>query len=308
MPTTRLSSLIALGAGAVLVLSACGGSSSDSAAPAPDTSGDTAAVACASVDKAGTDELAKVCAAGKIIVSTDPAYPPQSKLDPATNTYEGFDIDVANEIAKRLGVTTEWIAPAWDVITAGGWNGRWNMSVGSMSVTAERSKVLNFTPAYYFTPASIAVNEANTTISNLETDLDGKKVGACLACTYESYLKKTLDIPGYTFNFVVDDAQVSTYDTDTTALQDLALGDGTRLDAAMSSLTVLQGAVDSGMKIKVVGDPLFYEPLGVAFDKKADSDSLTAAASKIIEEMHADGTLTAMSKKWYDGIDYTVSQ
>ena len=268
MRPIRLTSLIALGAGAVLVLSACGSSSSSAPEPAPNDSGDAAAVTCATVDKAGTDELAKVCAAGKIIVSTDPAYPPQSKLDPETNEYEGFDIDVANEIAKRLGVTTEWIAPSWDVITAGGWNGRWNMSVGSMSVTEERAKVLNFTPAYYFTPASIAVNKANTTITNLETDVDGKKVGACLACTYESYLKKTLAIPGYTFNFVIDDAKVSTYDTDTTALQDLALGDGTRLDAVMSSLTTLQGAIDSGKPIKVVGDPLFYEPLAVAFDKK----------------------------------------
>jgi len=215
---------------------------------------------------------------------------------------------VAKEIAKNLGVKTEWIAPSWDVITAGGWNGRWDMSVGSMTVTEDRSKVLNFTPAYYYTPASIAVNKANTTIKDLTTDLDGKKVGACSSCTYEAYLKKTLAIPGYTFNFVVEDVKFSGYDTDSTAIQDLALGDGDRLDAAMSSLTTLQGAIDKGAPIKLVGDPLFYEPLAVAFDKKADSAALTAAVSKIVEKMHSDGTLTAMSKKWYDGTDYTVQK
>jgi len=311
MRRTRLTATIGLSA-AVLALAACGssgGGDAKSAGPTKSTTASTAAATvCSGIDPAGTDELAAVCKKGSIMVSTDPAYPPQSKLNKDTNEYEGFDIDVAKEIAKNLGVKTEWIAPSWDVITAGGWNGRWDMSVGSMTVTEDRSKVLNFTPAYYYTPASIAVNKANTTIKDLTTDLDGKKVGACSSCTYEAYLKKTLAIPGYTFNFVVEDVKFSGYDTDSTAIQDLALGDGDRLDAAMSSLTTLQGAIDKGAPIKLVGDPLFYEPLAVAFDKKADSAALTAAVSKIVEKMHTDGTLTAMSKKWYDGTDYTVQK
>jgi polar amino acid transport system substrate-binding protein len=310
MRRTRLTALLGIGAGVALALSACG-SSSSSEAPSPaasEPSADAVSTVCGTVDKAGTDELAKVCAAGKIVVSTDPAYPPQSELNKDTNEYEGFDIDVAKEIAARLGVTTDWIAPNWDVITAGGWNGRWDMSVGSMTVTEDRSKVLNFTPAYYFTPASVAVHKDNTTINDLTTDLDGTKVGACAGCTYDSFLNKTLVIPGYTFDFVVDDVQFVGYDTDTTAIADLALGDGNRLDAAMSSLTTLQGAIDSGSPIKIVGDPLFYEPLAVAFDKKVDSQSLTDAVSTIVEEMHSDGTLTELSKKWYDGVDFSVQQ
>lgn len=296
-----------IGLGTVLALSACGSSSETPAPTTSDSGGAAGSTVCATVDKAGTDELAKVCAAGKIVVSTDPAYPPQSSLNEDTGEYEGFDIDVATEIAKRLGVETEWTAPAWDLITAGSWNGRWDMSVGSMTVTEDRAKVLNFTPAYYFTPASIAVHKDNTTITNLETDLDGKRVGACSGCTYDAYLNKTLVIPGYTFNFVVDDVKFSGYDTDTTAIQDLALGDGARLDAVMSSQTTLQGAIDAGSPIKIVGDPLFYEPLAVAFDKSTDSQSLADAASTIVEQMHSDGTLTALSKKWYDGVDFTVS-
>lgn len=296
-----------IGLGTVLALSACGSSSETPAPTTSDSGGAAGSTVCATVDKAATDELAKVCAAGKIVVSTDPAYPPQSSLNEDTGEYEGFDIDVATEIAKRLGVETEWTAPAWDLITAGSWNGRWDMSVGSMTVTEDRAKVLNFTPAYYFTPASIAVHKDNTTITNLETDLDGKRVGACSGCTYDAYLNKTLVIPGYTFNFVVDDVKFSGYDTDTTAIQDLALGDGARLDAVMSSQTTLQGAIDAGSPIKIVGDPLFYEPLAVAFDKSTDSQSLADAASTIVEQMHSDGTLTALSKKWYDGVDFTVS-
>ena len=177
-----------------------------------------------------------------------------------------------------------------------------------MTVTPERAEVLYFTPAYYYTPAAAAVHESNTDITNLETDLDGKRVGVCGACTYEAYLEGTLNIPG-DYEFVVDDPQIQTYDTDSSAIQDLALGDGVRLDAAMSSLTTLQEAQDSGTPIKIVGDPLYYEPLAAAIDKEAPADPqpLVDEVSKIINEMHEDGTLTELSKKWY-GTDLTKKQ
>jgi polar amino acid transport system substrate-binding protein len=222
--------------------------------------------------------------------------------------FKGFDIDVTEEIAKRMGVDVEWQTPSWDVITAGSWNGRWDLSVGSMTITPERSKVLYFSPPYYYTPAAAAVHEDNTDITNLDTDLDGKRIGVCGACTYEFYLDRTLNIPG-NYEFVVDDPQIQTYDTDSSAIQDLALGDGVRLDAAMSSLTTLQEAIDSGTPIKIVGEPLYYEPLAVAIDKKAPADPqpLVDEVSKIIKGMHKDGTLTELSNKWY-GYDLSKKQ
>jgi ABC-type amino acid transport substrate-binding protein len=101
--------------------------------------------------------LAEVCEAGVIVVSTDPAYPPQSFLNEETGEYEGFDIDVATEIATRLGVEVEFTDPAFDAVVAGNWGGRWDMSVGSVTVTTERMEVLDFTQAYAFTPAQMAV-------------------------------------------------------------------------------------------------------------------------------------------------------
>jgi ABC-type amino acid transport substrate-binding protein len=104
--------------------------------------------------------LAAVCEAGVIVVSTDPAYPPQSFLNEETGEYEGFDIDVATEIATRLGVDVEFTDPTFDAVVAGNWGGRWDMSVGSVTVTTERMEVLDFTQAYYYTPAQMAVYEA----------------------------------------------------------------------------------------------------------------------------------------------------
>jgi polar amino acid transport system substrate-binding protein len=260
---------------------------------------------CASATEG--DLLSEICAAGVIRVSTDPAYPPQSELNQETGEFEGFDIDVATEIATRLGVEVQWEEPSWELITAGGWNDRWDMSVGSMTVTTERAQVLDFSPAYYFTPASVAVHVDNTTITDTETDLDGATIGVCGGCTYDLFLQKTLDIPGYTFDFVIDDATIVTYDTDSTAIQDLSLGDGARLDAAISATPTLERAIERDRPIKIVGDPIFYEPLAVAFDRSSslDTASLVEAVSAIIEEMHADGTLTDLSMTWY-GVDLTT--
>lgn len=288
-----------------LALVGCGGDSGSSGSSgAASGSG-----VCASTD-AKDDLLAEVCDKGTLTVSTDPAYPPQSSLDEKTGKYVGFDIDVATEIAKRLGVDIAWETPSWDVLTAGSWNGRWDMSVGSMTPTNDRQKVLYFTDPYYFTPAVAVVHKDNTSINDLTTDLDGKDIGVCSGCTYEQFLDKTLAIKGFDFDFVVDDAKIHGYDTDTTALQDLALGDGVRLDAVITSLTTAQGFEDSGKPTKIVGDPLFYEPLSVAFDKSStkDGQSLVDAVNTIVGEMHDDGTLTTLSKKWYDGTDLTVQQ
>ena len=292
------------------VLAACGdaetGGSGGGGGGSTESADDTV---CSTTD-ATDDLLAEICDKGVLTVSTDAAYPPQSKFVPKEDKYVGFDIDVATEIATRLGVDIAWETPSWDVITAGGWNGRWDMSVGSMTPTNDRQQVLHFTQPYYYTPSVILVHEDNTSVQDLTTDLDGKTVGVCAGCTYEQFLDKSLDIEGFEFDFVVDDATIKGYDTDTTALQDLALGDGTRLDAAMTSLTTAQGYVNEGNPVKIVGDPLFYEPLAAAIDKSSDLDptSFVEAADQIVGEMHDDGTLTKFSEQWYDGTDLSKQQ
>ena len=286
-----------------LALTGCG---SEDVTPPAATESDGV---CATTDGA-EDLLAEVCDRGELVVSTDPAYPPQSSLNEESGEYQGFDIDVATEIAERLGVEIAWQTPAWEVLTAGSWNGRWDMSVGSMTPTNDRQAVLHFTAPYYYTPAVVVVNADNTTVSDLSTDLDGADVGVCSGCTYEQFLDGSLEIDGFTFDFIIDDAKITGYDTDTTALQDLAVGDGSRLDAVITSLTTAQGDIDAGAPSKIVGEPVFYEPLSVAFDKSSELDpvSLKDAVDAIVAEMHSDGTLTELSKKWYNGADLTVEQ
>jgi polar amino acid transport system substrate-binding protein len=126
--------------------------------------------------------LDKVTKAGVLKVSTDSNYAPQSFKNP-DGTWQGFDIDVANEIGKGLGVKVEFIYVDWDLITAGQWSGRWDLSVGSMTITKPREEVLVFSEPYYYTPAQMAatVDSGITTLDGLA----GKTVCAATATTYE---------------------------------------------------------------------------------------------------------------------------
>lgn len=264
---------------------------------------------------APTDLLAQVQARGKLIVSTDPAYPPQSELvanvDPPADTkctgderpanqFTGFDIDTAAEIAKRLGVEVCFVTPDWTLITAGSWAGRWDLSIGSMTITPERMENLYFTQPYYTTPAAFFVHETNTTFTQ-PPDLSGSKIGVCTGCTYEAYLDGSLSIPGETIDFVVTDAEVIGYDTDVPALEDLALGDGVRLDAVLTALPTGAGYIADGGPLKQLGEPVYFEYLAGAIDKSSPADvtAFRAAVTKAIQEAHADGALKALSEKYY---------
>ena len=96
------------------MLAACGATPEPEATPAPQ---DTAAPEATAAETGGEDLLDQVLAAGKLVVSTDPNYAPQSFLN-ADGELDGFDINVAQEVAKRLGVEVEFVTPDWDLITA----------------------------------------------------------------------------------------------------------------------------------------------------------------------------------------------
>jgi polar amino acid transport system substrate-binding protein len=303
----------------VFALSAC------TNAPEPADQPTEAPTEAASGETTGGEEpdgdlLASIEERGTLTVATDPAYPPQSELvegatRPAdtkcaadqmtTAELRGFDIDTAAEIASRLGVEACFVSPSWDLITAGNWADRWDLSVGSMTVTPERMVSLYFSQPYYTTPAAFFVHNDNTTFSG-PADLSGAKIGVCAGCTYETYLGGTLSIPGVTIDFIVDGAEVVGYDTDTPALDDLALGDGVRLDAVLTAQPTGQGVINDGLPLKQLGDPVYFEYLSAAIDKASSMDprSFLDRVTAIIQEMHADGTLSGFSQTYY-GLDLT---
>lgn len=287
----KITSLIVLIIIASMILTACGGGAPTS-----------------------KDLLAEIKQRGTIIVSTDPNYEPQSFLNtegkrPAdtkcptdtltTAEMQGFDVDVAAEIGKRLGVETCFATPDWDLITAGNWADKWDISVGSMTIKPARQLVLDFTTPYYYTPAMVATLK-DSGITSL-ADLAGKAVCVGTATTYDDWLNGKLDLPASTI-YAQPPAGITvvTLPTDQECAQALASG---RKDfvAYVTSETVIDANIAAGMPVVKVGTAVFSEDLAVAIDKahSLPIDTLVKALDDIVVAMHSDGTLTTLSLKWF---------
>lgn len=286
---------------AMLVATGCtqgaGGPASTSAGPG----GTSGASAAASANP--NDLLAKVKSAGVMRVSTDSNYAPQSFQKP-DGTFEGFDIDVGNEIAKRLGIKAEFQHVLFDLVVAGSWNSRWDLSVGSVTVTEERKTVLDFTQPYYYTPAQLTASTASG-ITAME-GFAGKSICVGSSTTYQFWIEGTLKL--------VDapppaappaGAKAAPLETDQLCAQAIKSGRD-EFQGWLSSSTTVDSAIKDGTPVVKVGDPVFFEALSIATDKNGPPHAeFNAAVDKIIGEMHADGTLTTLSKKWFEGVDLT---
>ena len=136
-----------------------------------------------------------------------------------------------------------------------------------MIPTAARAEVLDFPAIYYRMPAALAVHRDNRTITT-PAAASGKRIGVGGDTPYESYLKKDLTLyDAAPIAFVIDAADIRTYDSDAQALADLRQGDGVLLDAAITALPTILQAIKEGYPLKVIGEPLFREPLAIATDK-----------------------------------------
>jgi polar amino acid transport system substrate-binding protein len=307
---SRLSlALLALSAVAFAACTSGGGASPSVAAGSPTATASEPAMSEAPASQAAESAapiagglLEQVLNEGTITMSTDPEYPPQSSLK-ADGTYEGFDIDVGTEIAKRLGVDIEFETPGWDAITAGNWNGRWDFSVGSMTITTDREKVIAFTEPYYYTPAQLAV-PSDSTIASI-ADLAGKKVCVGSSTTYQQWIEGTLDFGTKTPDAAPAGIEVVALPTDRNCAESWESG-RSDFDAWLTSSTTVQGAIDEGLSVKPLGDPVFAEPLAVAFDRAGpDPSDMVTRVDAILEEMRSDGTLKSLSEKWFS-TDLTV--
>ena len=249
------------------------------------------------------ETLDRVTSTKILSVATNAGWPPQSYLDDS-NQLVGFDIDVANEIAKRLGVTTNFDTPEWGVMTGGHWSGRWDVAVGSITPTKPRAEVLDFAAVYYYSPYVFAVNNDSSVTDPKE--LNGKRIGVETGTTSEDYINRRLviDAPNVPpITYWLEPGEIKTYADSMLPFDDLRLGEGVRVDAVIAGEQTVLGAIKNGYPIKVLpGDYAFQEPLAVVADK-GDAE-WTAKVGEIIEAMKADGTLSTLTTKWY-GKDYS---
>ncbi len=280
--------------------------------------------ACGGGGSTATDLLGAINERGYILVSTDPNYEPQSFLNTegsrpsdtkcpsdalTTAEMQGFDVDVAKAIGDGLGVETCFATPSWDAITAGSWADKWDVSVGSMTVTTARQQVLDFSVPYYYTPAVVAV-AADSGITSLD-GLSGQAVCAGTATTYEAWLNNDMEALGLPeasiYATVPEGVTVVPLETDQECAQAIAAG-RTDFIAYVTSDTVVDANIAADMPVVKLDGAVYSEDLAAAFDKSStlDTATLRAKVDEILTGLHSDGTLSALSNQWF-GMDITTA-
>lgn len=264
-----------------------------------------AACTLATVTAHAGQTLDRVMEKKAMVVATSGSWPPQSFLND-DNELVGFDIDVAREIGKRLGVEVSFATPDWATLTGGRWQGRYDLGVGSVTPTKARAQAIDFVGIYYYSPYVYVVHKDSPAKSI--SDLNGKVIGVETATTSEDFINRRLEIdaPGLPpIEYKLEPGEVRTFADSMLPFDDLRIGPGVRLDAVIAPEQTALNAIKNGYPVRIIeGEYAFREPL-VVIAEKGDPE-WTAKVGAVIDEMRKDGTLGSLTTKWY-GKDYSAN-
>ncbi|PSJ62772.1 ABC transporter substrate-binding protein [Pseudaminobacter soli (ex Li et al. 2025)] len=231
---------------------------------------------------AQADDLEKIKAAGEMKISMSGQYPPFNFVN-EQNEVVGFDASIGKAIAERIGVKGTIVTTAWDGIIAGLLANKYDTIVGSMTITPEREKVVDFVGPYYHAGRAVFVSEESP-VKSLE-DLKGKKLGVTLGETHEKWAREQ---GGW---------DIRTYKGLPELLLELKAG---RVDAiVVDNIPVMVAIKETGDKIRKLETPDIEGgsvAIGIAIRK--GNPELKAAMQKALDEMLADGSYEKISKEW----------
>jgi polar amino acid transport system substrate-binding protein len=223
--------------------------------------------------------LVEIEKSGQLIIGTYGNFRPFTYFE--DGKFTGFEVDVGNEIAKRMNLKPEWKPMEFDSLLTGLSQDRWDMVTASFGITEARSKAVLFTHPHYCTGGSIV-----TTKPDIKTaqDLNGKKVSVQTGSTYFTALQK---VPG---------VQVRNMSSDN-ARNALLSG---KVDAWVTDkfVALMMQQKASADKPVYLGDMLFTEHVATAVNK--DNAPLAERYNQILDEMLKDGTYATISKKWFN--------
>ncbi|MGO4280795.1 cystine transport system substrate-binding protein [Cupriavidus sp. OV038] len=229
-----------------------------------------------------TDLLPKIKADNVLRVANTQSSPPWSMLD-EKNQPAGYDVEIAKEVARRMGVQkVVFIADSGKNFIEGLKAGKYDVVMNDLTPTVERSKQVDFGTPYGAEDFRIFVRADTTTIKG-RGDLGAKRVGVTTGSSNESWARKHLT-----------SSELRSYDNGGLLFSDLANG---RIDAVIvSHFGGLRYATVNKLPLKEVGEPLTYQLSAPALAK--NQPALAAAINKAIGEMLADGTVDRLAKRW----------
>ncbi|MEO9897731.1 MAG: transporter substrate-binding domain-containing protein [Paracoccaceae bacterium] len=240
-----------------------------------------------------------------VLIPYDPEYPPMSKQ---TETGpEGFDIIVAQEIAKVLASDFEFIPSDFDKIQGEDWPADWSFTVSSTSYSEEREERFHFIGPYYMAAVVLvrSASDAESEPNDEPFDLpDGTRVGVCNGCIYKDYIDGNYLQNGTEGSKPLGNVSAVPFAFETDILRALVNGGEDSVDYAITSAAFAQHFRNIGFPLEQVGPPLFVEPLWITQPIRA-SDAELQALDAAFRKVATDGLIAAASEKFLGG-DFSV--
>ena len=275
MKTTRWLAVLALVLG--LVLAGCGDDEESGSG-----GGGGGSEPAADVEKfdAGTP-LGDIQEKGELVIGVKYDVPPFGFNNPSSGKVEGFDVDLGQAVADKLGVKPKFIEAISDNRIPFLEDGTADVILSTMTINEERVGQIEFSDPYYIAKGRILVKEDNSEITGVDT-LGGKNVCTALGSTYEATLKKQ-----------APDAELKLVDSYSECLESLQNGS---VDAISTDDVILTGMIIQDDSLHLVGDELTQEPYGAGI-KKGNTE-LQDFVNGVFTEYKEDGRYDKTYEKW----------
>ena len=228
-----------------------------------------------------TDEL-PVLEPGTLTVATDrPAYPPWFEGSP--ENYSGYEGDLANEVADRLGLDIKWVVEPFNKSYAPG-DKDFDFDVNQISITPEREEVVDFSDGYFDNNQGIlALEDSPIADADSIEDLKDAQLGAQVGTTSLDFINTVIE----------PNSEAKVYDTTNDVKSALESG---QLDALVTDLVTTVYLRDFEIKgTEVIGQFETNEQFGMLFE---EGNPLVECVNEVLAEIKQDGTLDKLQKKW----------
>jgi len=262
-----------------LLVAACGGAKKQEPAPAGEAGKQPAAAQ-------GDGSLDRVKKAGKLVIGMDTTYPPMEFVEGSKTV--GYDADLANALAAKMGLKAELVTVDWNGIITGLVSKRYDVIMSSMNITDERKKEVNFVE--YARMSQVFVTKKGTEVKS-EKDLAGKTVLVQDGTTSHDYVKEAKE------QRVKDIKNIISYGGATEAFQALKNGKGEVI--VIDEPVGLYYAAKDAATFVITGRAIEPEPIGIAIRK--DDVELAKALEKALADIKADGSYKKISETWFGG-------
>lgn len=225
---------------------------------------------------------------GTILIGADTNYPPFEFSDDGGKTFKGFDVDLMNEMTKRIGLKAEFKTYNFDSLIAGLNAGNdFDMVVSAWTINDKRAEEVNFSNPYFRNDFGVVV-AADSDLKSVKDLKSGDTVSVQTGSSAFEWAEKELAPKGI---------NLKTFENTLDCFNSLSAGDAVMViqDLAMAS----EVAKDETRKLKVIETIAAEEFFGLGFSKTLRGENMRKSFNSLLDEISHDGTYAEIYKKWF---------